>query len=866
MIRWWFTTRRIFPFAIRGTHVNTDPATPFATEPKPGAALPASTGKPANRQRRHDDRPDVWRLAHRALRGRYQLAIALAIGGAIAGAGLGAAFGRRLYRATGIVRIAFAREAVMKETDQNRSLPMFDGYIQAQGELMTGRENVQAAMRDENWAKVTKQLHRRVSDEQFATSLKAETRHGSDHVHVSYTDADPRLATAAVRAVISTFQQSYDRDEARSERQRMDELKSRRDSLGAELKGVQQDLGPLGAAAGGPNVAVDPLYEAATGRLNRFRTALVDLQCVIAGGPVAPERAAQQPATPAEMAATSMLNAFVSQQTQHTMELNRLIQAGCGPQHPLVLRLQTALHDDADQVARCEKQVEDLRQSRAQVGPTKDLKAQEAALVRRVADAQADIKRLVEEHAHLVALSQRAAELQQKLDEVTTRIDVLTTEASLGSRLTVVDGGEKPMTASLDNRPKYAVLGAGLGATLPIGLLIMLAGVRRRYRNAVEVAEDLATRVPFVAVLPAADEASGAAQDAARAVHQLRVRLQPLPAAAPTGAGRAYLVTSPEVGDGKSGIALSLGLSFAAAGYRTLLIDGDLSTRRLTRGLGAEQAAGFREAADGREPLIRSLRAGLCFMPSGRCRPEDQYTLTAAHVLRVLERVRRQFEIILIDTDPLLTGVASAVAAGQVDGVLFNVTRDQSQSAVREAMRMLEQQRATVAGCIFNRDRTTTGEAQAPATQASTAAEAVAPSAKRKPRRRALDLPKDSDAVATTMSPVTLHAPAAPMRTPRRRALDLPRDPEASATTTPSTPAPSPIIEKPATVVAEPSPSLSDRLRAFGPLVAAVMSSLAVSEDETLALIDPPASAPRITIFPERTATAEPSMWQPRVA
>jgi hypothetical protein len=76
-----------------------------------------------------------------------------------------------------------------------------------------------------------------------------------------------------------------------------------------------------------------------------------------------------------------------------------------------------------------------------------------------------------------------------------------------------------------------------------------------------------------------------------------------------------------------------------------------------------------------------------------------------------------------------------------------------------------------------------------------------------------------------------------------------------------------PTIEEPATAATEPSPSLSDRLRAFGPLVASVMSSLAVSDDETLALIDPPASAPRITIFPDRAAaTPEASLWQPRVA
>lgn len=769
------------------------------------------------------------------------------IGGGLVGAGIGAKCGRRQYRATGIVRIAFARGAVMTQTDQNASLPMFDGYIQAQGELMASRETVHKAMGDETWSAVEKKQKRALSDEQFATSLNVETRHGSDHIHVSYTDRDPRIAAAAVRAVIAVFQRNYDRDEARSERQRMDELKSRQSALSAELKGIEDQIGPAGNAPGGPTAAIEPLYEAAVGRLGKFRAALVDLQCAIAGNPTRSATPAARPTSPAEIAANTMLNAYISEQVKHEMELTRLTESGCGPSHPLVLRLQAAIREDRDQVAKCEQAVEGLRKAPAQESSLADLKGQEATLARRVADAEADIKRLAEQRSRLVTLAQRAAELRQRSDEVTARIDVLTTEASLGSRLTIVEGGDKPMTASLDNRPKTAALGGALGATAPILALILLAGVRRRYRNAIEVAEDLATRVPFVAVLPAIGEAASEGGDAARAVHQLRVRLQPQ--AATTSLGRAYLVTSPETGDGKSGTALSLGLSFAAAGYRTLLIDGDLSTRRLTRGLCAEEAVGFRDAADGREPVVRSLRAGLCFMPAGRCRPEDQYTLTGGPVVRLLDRVRPQFDIILIDSDPLLTGVASAVMAGQVDGVLFNVTRDQSASAVREAMRLLEQQRATVGGCIFNRDR----HPDAPPALLKQASE-----------RRTSELQKDRDASpsATGTAPA---AATAPKRIPRRRALDLPRDPDTASAAPPPAAAVQSAEPKPAFSAPAEAPTLSDRLRAFGPLVAAVMASLALSEDENLALIDPPASAPKITIFPAGPADETP-YWQPRVA
>jgi Mrp family chromosome partitioning ATPase len=271
----------------------------------------------------------------------------------------------------------------------------------------------------------------------------------------------------------------------------------------------------------------------------------------------------------------------------------------------------------------------------------------------------------------------------------------------------------------------------------------------------------------------------------------LRVRLQP-----PAGkSSRAYLITSPAPGDGKTGVAISLGLSFAAAAYRTLLIDGDLSSRQLSRGLGAEDDWGFRDAAHGCEPTICCLRDNLSFMPAGRCRPEDQYTLAAARVVPVLDRARKQFDVIVIDSDSLLSGVARALMAPHVDGVLLTVTRDQSHATVHQALRVLEQQNAPINGAIFNR------------------AKAAEISTSKKQSGASTDGTRSMDAMESE-----------PMPTGQGETLGL-----------------------------------SDRLRGFGPLGASVMASLAWSDDEELALIAPPASQPRIHIFPIMPSAAESS-------
>jgi succinoglycan biosynthesis transport protein ExoP len=774
-----------------------------------GAANSPPAAQTQNRLRRHDDRPDLWRIAHRALRGRYRIALLLTVVGAIAGAGIGALVGHRLYRATGLVRIAAARPQVMKSTDQNQSMPMFDGFIQAQQVVMTSREIVHAAMLDPNWSPVATG-RRPISEEEFAASLNVETRHGSDHLRVTYVDPDPRVSAAAVQSIIFAYQRAYDAEEKRAEQQRIDELQNRRAAVSSELKSVDEQIGVAGTASdgAGATAAIEPLYEATTARLKRLRSALVDVQCGIAGFPETSEKPGPT-TSPEEAVASTLMSDYVAEEARNEMELARLTQGGYGDSHPMVVRLRAAVREDEKQIANYAQSVEQLHRARTPVTSTDKLKEQEATILRLCAAAESEINRLAAERSRLTMLGAHAAELRQGLNEVTNRLDVLGTEASLGSRLTIVSGGDKPMTALLDSRPKTAAIGAAVGAVTPLGALILLASLRRRYRNPIEVAEDLATRVPFVAVLPEANPSATSAELVARAVHQLRVRLQP-PAAS---SSRIYLITSPTAGDGKTGITLSLGLSFAAAGYRTLIIDGDLLSHRLTRGLGADHVDGFRDAVHGGEPTIRYVRGGLSFMAAGYCRPQDQYMLAASHIGRVLDRVRKQFDVVLIDSDPLLTGVTSAITAPHVDGVVFTVTRDQSHATVREAMRLLEQENAPIAGCVFNR----TADANAPT-----------------------------------------HG----NKSSKQKSINPAIDDEA-----PPIAAPSIDGTKPDETRGIPSEAfnLLDRLRAFGPLVASVMSSLAWAEEEEIALIAPPASQPRIHIFPSAPSTGDPYSL-PRVA
>src|SRR5256714_9429217 len=80
-------------------------------------------------------------------------------------------------------------------------------------------------------------------------------------------------------------------------------------------------------------------------------------------------------------------------------------------------------------------------------------------------------------------------------------------------------------------------------------------------------------------------------------------------------------ITSPGIGDGKSFVSLNLALSFADAGYRTLLVDGDTRRGVQHKALKTPSTPGLTDVVAGRTPLESALRQtsypGLTVLSSG---------------------------------------------------------------------------------------------------------------------------------------------------------------------------------------------------------------------------------------------------------
>jgi len=167
-----------------------------------------------------------------------------------------------------------------------------------------------------------------------------------------------------------------------------------------------------------------------------------------------------------------------------------------------------------------------------------------------------------------------------------------------------------------------------------------------------------------------------------------------------------FSVTSAAPGDGKTSLTLALGLSYAACGTRTLLIDCDLVGAGLTSRMNVNAPEGVLEAIANRS-LMEYVRntdvADVSILPVGSAQTLHASTLSPAALRRLIDEARKQFDTILIDTGPILGSIEASLVCAAADAVVLTVARGQQRPLVEKSISHLMNIGAKLAGVVFNR-------------------------------------------------------------------------------------------------------------------------------------------------------------------
>ena len=229
------------------------------------------------------------------------------------------------------------------------------------------------------------------------------------------------------------------------------------------------------------------------------------------------------------------------------------------------------------------------------------------------------------------------------------------------------------------------------GATLALALVLGLAGGigaalgRRALDQGVEDPEQIerVTGIPVHAIIPLSERQREAGQGgkvladhapedvAIESIRSLRTSLKFGLLDAPTN---MVAVTGPAPGVGKSFVTCNLAHVFAEGGKRVLVVDGDLRRGRLHAILGGGRSPGLSEVLGGDSPwkdvIRKEVMPGVDFLAGGRRPPNPSVLFESERFARLVVELGTAYDLVLIDTPPILAVTDAALAAVHANVVL----------------------------------------------------------------------------------------------------------------------------------------------------------------------------------------------------
>lgn len=672
---------------------------------EPGAAEPIPTepaaGQPVN--------PLLF--VHRLLRGRYRWAVPLALLVAPIGAYLGYNALPPIYTSEGLVQVQYSIPKVLFETEENAPLDSLDQFAEAQARFLSDRRVLDKALedpklREAGWPGGFEGLA------QLRSSLEIARPRRSSLIFVRVSHTDPAMAQAAVNAVLRAYEELFgERDGlVKTTRERAlenieRELSNRATSLRTSIFEVAEQTGSADT--------LRRLHESRATALDELERRIAELELEL-NRRVAAGQSDEQAPVSIDMSdeALALRDQVLAQLLTRRDALRAQIRVDSGklgPNNRHMVQLRSQLESVEAQIdARREAALRALAQQPAGAADAtlsvSALRALLGDLRSRREALQADVRELGRKRLELSRLEDQLRDVEEQLSMARRELEALRVEsqnAAVG-RVTVASWGELPLGPSKDRRLPLAAFGAMACAGGVVGLFCLVGLLDRRWRY-IDDAQWLA-QAPLIGSLPDLTRGSNVDKEMAGAsIHQLR---NVLSLEIERQGVRTITVTSATAQAGKTSLTLALGLSFASAGWRTLVVDGDLVGGGLTDELKLRDAAGLAECFGSGEVdgEVRSVGAkGLFVLPRGARSSRRPEELSTSSVRTMLKQLRERFDVVLIDTGPLLGSLEANLFVSTADGSLVVAPRGQSVKLTHATLRRLEELGGRCLGVIFNR-------------------------------------------------------------------------------------------------------------------------------------------------------------------
>ncbi|MED5475453.1 MAG: polysaccharide biosynthesis tyrosine autokinase [Candidatus Neomarinimicrobiota bacterium] len=172
--------------------------------------------------------------------------------------------------------------------------------------------------------------------------------------------------------------------------------------------------------------------------------------------------------------------------------------------------------------------------------------------------------------------------------------------------------------------------------------------------------------------------------------------------------GKCLLVSSPGPGEGKTTTVANLAITYANMGKKTLLIDADLRKPVLHKMFKNPHNKGLTNFLSGSENnineiLIESGVKNLQIITSGIIPPNPSELLASNYMSNFINEVKKDFDVILFDTPPLIAVTDAFVITKFIDKFLLVIRASVTQKgALERSLSNLDNMKSSIDGVIFN--------------------------------------------------------------------------------------------------------------------------------------------------------------------
>jgi non-specific protein-tyrosine kinase len=342
-----------------------------------------------------------------------------------------------------------------------------------------------------------------------------------------------------------------------------------------------------------------------------------------------------------------------------------------------------------------------LQQVKAQIaGTTADLNAAQAALHTPGADAAALTARIDNDNQTLTSLQQQQLSLQQSL-------------ATQANSIILLNPAQAPLGPTSPRPLVNTLLAALAGLMIAVGGILLADYLDDSPRSPEHLSAELGA--PIFASLPRVTRRKGQLpetvtsphSDAAEAYRILRTSIRFANVDTPI---RSLLVTSSNVGEGKTTTAANLAVTFAQAGVRVVLVDADLRRPTVHEAFDLDNTVGLTTVLYSQRDIQwkEVLRPGpvprLQILTAGPLPPNPAELLSSRRMHRVMEHLRANVELVIVDSPPLLHVADPVVLALMTDAALLVTDVERSSiHAMQRAKEALASVGVSIAGVVLNK-------------------------------------------------------------------------------------------------------------------------------------------------------------------